>query len=231
MSNTSKGKADKGSKYWMQEIVNNKFLRKEIASKLGERSLDWISPLEKDSYSEYRFNDKDLQDKIPEISEGDFSFWPSQGPRWDAIALSKSGEKLYLFEAKSHIDEMVTGTDAKEGGSGEKRIKKSMEIACKNLFPKKIYDNDTESLWKDVYFQMGNRLTFLYYMNNKMEFSKIKNVKLVLLNVVDDITHNKSLRTKLDKWTKHYEEVFEKMTGSKETPKDVIMLYFHCGFC
>jgi hypothetical protein len=60
---------------------------------------------------------------------------------------------------------------------------------------------------------------------------KLPKVKLVLLNIVYDITHDDSKRTQLEEWKKHYEEVFEKMTGSKETPKDVIMLYFHCGFC
>ena len=45
MCNTANKKAEKGSKYWMQEIVNNEFLRKELENKLKNESLKWISPI------------------------------------------------------------------------------------------------------------------------------------------------------------------------------------------
>lgn len=223
MSNTSNKKAEKGSKYWMQEIVNNDSLKEELGRRLGRESLKWISPLANDSYDEYQLTENKLKQEIPELENMDFSFWPKRGPEWDAIALSEDRSELYLFEAKSYKNEMRKGMGATDKDSIYK-IKESMKKTCEEFY-ENVYD---EKIWEGKYYQLGNRLTFLYNMNHE---EKLPKVKLVLLNIVYDITHDDSKRTQLEEWKKHYEEVFEKMTGSKETPKDVIMLYFHCGFC
>ena len=52
MSNTSNKKAEKGSKFWMQEIVNNISLKKRL-DMLLEDNLIFISPLKSESYKEY----------------------------------------------------------------------------------------------------------------------------------------------------------------------------------
>ena len=226
MSNPSNMRVEKGSKYWMQEIVNTKFLRKELENKLGVNSLEWISPLENESYDEYKLTEEKLKKKIPSLKDVDFSFWPKNGPEWDAIALSEDGSELYLFEAKSYEKEMLSNMRATSDESIEK-IRKSMRKVCEDVYKNK-YDS---SLWEKEYYQIGNRLTFLYNMNHEMHFDKIIKVKLVLLNVVFDITHDKTKRTQLDAWKKHYGDVFEKMTGSRIIPEDVTMVYFYCGFC
>ena len=226
MCNTANKKAEKGSKYWMQEIVNNEFFRKELENKLKNESLEWISPLENESYNEYKLTEDKLKEKIPDLQDVDFSFWPKNGPEWDAIALAEDGRVLYLFEAKSSEKEMKSSMSATSDISIEK-ICGSMRRVCEEF-----YKNEYKSsLWEKEYYQMGNRLTFLYNMNHKMKFDTIKKVKLVLLNIVYDITHDNNKRTQLDAWKQHYEYVFEEMTGSKNIPEDVIMLYFHCGFC
>jgi hypothetical protein len=182
--------------------------------------------LENELYDEYKLTEEKLKEKIPSLKDVDFSFWPKNGPEWDAIALSKDGSELYLFEAKSYEKEMGSNMGATSDESIEK-IRKSMRKVCEDVYKHKY----EPSLWEKEYYQIGNRLTFLYNMNHEMSFDKIKKVKLVLLNVVYDITHDKTKRTQLDEWKKHYEDVFEKMTGSRKIPEDVIMVYFHCGFC
>ena len=83
----------------------------------------------------------------------DFSFWPKNGPEWDAIALSEDGSELYLFEAKSYEKEMLSNMRATSDESIEK-IRKSMRKVCEDVYKNK-YDS---SLWEKEYYQIGNRL-------------------------------------------------------------------------
>ena len=245
MSNTSNQKAEKGSKYWMQEIVNNKYLREELENKLGVKSLEWISPLENESYDEYKLTEEKLKEKIPSLKEVDFSFWPKNGPEWDAIALSEDGSELYLFEAKSHLTEMYKETGA--GADSLKVISKCMQETCTKLFGSESKYN--KEIWeksevKDKkknpsFYQLGNRLTFLYYLNERRYVTKLSKsikVKLVLLNIVNDYTHNdENKMIPRGKWEEHYKKVFYMMkygNNSEEKleeikiPENVEIIYF-----
>ena len=53
-SNTSKGRGIKGSKYWIQTVIEDECLRNKLDSMIGE-PLVWISPLagSKNTYDEY----------------------------------------------------------------------------------------------------------------------------------------------------------------------------------
>ena len=92
---------------------------------------------------------------------------------------------------------------------------------------KKVFDeisigNANFSSWTDKYYQLGNRFTFLQEMN-QIKFPKIERTNLILLNITDDKTY---IPTSKENWQKHYEEVFEEMTGNKNPPTDVKILYF-----
>ena len=54
------------------------------------------------------------------------------------------------------------------------------------------------------------------------------NVKLILLNFVNDYTYRP---TTYEEWKEHFEAVFEKMTGSKRTPKDIVVAYYDVAGC
>lgn len=63
---------------------------------------------------------------------------------------------------------------------------------------------------------MGNRITFLVGLKEKGF-----NIKLVLLNIVDDLTY---IETSEEQWNKHHQDVFTEMLGCKVTPNDIIMV-------
>ncbi len=219
MSNTSKGKGIKGSKFWMQEVVNSK-LQSKLNLNMGA-DVEWLSPLKGDNldYLEYELK-QDYICNVLGISSGQkkkiFSFWPSRQPQWDGIALSKDRKTLYLVEAKAHLSEL----NSKMSATSENSIK-LIKDSMKEVF-EKYYSKGTFEMWTDVYYQLGNRLTFLHKMNDVSSETGFK-VKLVLLNFVEDKTYKP---TSENEWQEHYKEVFHEMTGDERAPKDVIVINF-----
>lgn len=222
-SNTSKGRGQKGSKFWMQVVVEEEHLRQELNQKIGE-DLQWISPLVDEEFEEYELQHKKVLEKIG-IREDDakiiFSFWPKRQPQWDGLAVSADGKTLYIVEAKAHLKELNSKISASNPES-IKKIKESMRIVHDAYYPKGKFEAWLGQDFQWQFYQMGNRLTFLKYMQN-VRFEKIENVKLVLLNFVEDITYKSTTE---EDWIEHYKEVFEVMTGSQEVPDDVIVVYF-----
>lgn len=207
-SNTSLGRAEKGSKYWMQTLIQTEYvqtLNKAIQNEDNSIGLiEWKSPLP-DDYKEFKTNE------IDELMKADLSFWPGHGPQWDAVGVDENG-CVILVEAKGHVNETHTKCTASSPNSIQK-IKVSMKEIHNKLAPLNRYN---EKAWFSEYYQMGNRLTFL----NKLTEQGFK-VKLVLLNIVKDPTH---IKTCEEKWTNHYKEVFEKMIGQEEAPKNAIVV-------
>ena len=92
-----------------------------------------------------------------------------------------------------------------------------MLSVCKEQYnAEALFDN-----WTDRYYQLANRLTFLQKMKD-MRLSEYPNVKLVLLNFVNDYTRKP---TSTEEWKDHFQQVFKVMTGSEAIPQDVIMIY------
>ena len=73
------------------------------------------------------------------------------------------------------------------------------------------------------YYQLGNRLTFLQKMK-EMKLEQYPNVKLVLVNFVNDYTTKYG--APIEQWKEHCGGVFKAMTGSSDIPEDVIMVYY-----
>lgn len=93
----------------------------------------------------------------------------------------------------------------------EKTLKETYENLNKNKdrkFNKKI--------WMETYYQLGNRLAFLYELKKKGY-----DVRLVLLNIINDPTF---ILTSEEEWKKHYKEVFIKLIGIDKVPEDVVIL-------
>lgn len=218
MSNTSKGKGTKGSKFWMQEVVNTD-LQKELNAAIGEE-LIWLSPLKgvNSDYLEYELRQQYICNAIgitEEQRKRIFSFWPNRQPQWDGIALSEDKKTLYLVEAKAHLKELRSKISA--GKESRTLIEKSMEEVFSTY-----YADGNFLYWKDVYYQLGNRLTFLNKLNEISPETGIK-VKLVLLNFVGDYTYKSTTKKQ---WENHYKEVFKDMIGCEGVPKDVIVVNF-----
>jgi len=124
-SNTSKGRGKKGSKFWMQTLINiddgcslSKTIQTEDNS-IGD--IKWLSPLKNDSYGELKTK------QIPGLEKADLSFWPANGPWWDAIGIDEKG-CILLVEAKGHVAETKSKCAASSETSREK-IFKSMQKA------------------------------------------------------------------------------------------------------
>lgn len=217
MSNTSKGLAEKGSKFWMQAIVNSKMID-QLNAEIGV-PLDWLSPLkgEKEEYLEYELKQDYICNAIG-LTENEkksvFSFWPNRQPQWDGIALSKDKTILYLVEAKAHLTELNSKLMASSAQSKELIINSMREVFDSR------YSTGTFSLWVNQYYQLANRLTFLHKLGENLNQKKIE-VKLILLNFVDDYTYKP---TSADEWNKHYDEVFLQMTGYKNPPQNVSVI-------
>ena len=222
-SNTSKGRGIKGSKYWIQTVVEDQTLQNKLNAMIGE-PLVWISPLAgpQNTYDEYELRDPYICKQLG-ISEEEakelFSFWPKRQPQWDGIAFDTTGHTLYLVEAKAHLAELDSKCSASNPNSRE-LISNSMKAVQEKYFPKGNFD-----FWMDGYYQLGNRLTFLK-MLNEIGFGQIDSVRLVLLNFVND---EKYRPTAESEWIEHYKSVWLDMTGSEMPPQGVIVVNFDVG--
>lgn len=152
--------SSKGSKKWIQKLVNekseilNNYLRQ--LHFLANEEARWLSPRKEDDYAEYR--DQDFINTLGiELKGVPLScFWPRGGPQWDALGKSSKG-KLFLVEAKSHIPEIISTMRAKDDESMAK-IRSSLEETRKFLRSKPKID------WTLGFYQYTNRLAHLYLL-------------------------------------------------------------------
>lgn len=220
MSNTSNERATKGSKFWMQKIANDELSTARLETLFGERNLRWLSPLEAETFKEYQLKEPKIFSDALGLSREEFRekflFWPNNQPHWDAIAVSADGKILYLFEAKAHIKETLSKLSATNPES-VKKISTALRVTFDELATAGDF-----ATWTEKFYQLGNRLTFLRFMN-RMTFPKIARVELVLLNVTDDRTF---IPTPQELWTRHYEEIFREMLGRPQPPPNVRLIYF-----
>ena len=214
MSNTSKGLAEKGSKYWMQMIINSE-LKLRLNDFLKD-DINWLCPLkDKDNYSEYELRQEKIVKETKITKDKYKEIWPPRQPQWDAIGISDNRKTLYLVEAKAHLKELKSNISA--GEESKCLITKTM----KEIFDKK-YSKGNFNKWLNGYYQLGNRITFLEELNKISHKTGLK-VRLVLLNFVDDYTY---IPTSEEEWKEHYESVFMEMLGKKDVPDDTLIIYF-----
>lgn len=215
MTNKTTGIATKGSRFWMQNIVER---HPELINKaLGDTKLDWISPI-KPIYQEYQLRSSVIIERIwkssmiKDLFHKDF--WPSKGrnPEWDGIAVG--GTTLYLFEAKSHKSE-VKGN----GRVSNALIKRSLEYTFNKI--NEGNDSINESAWFNKYYQYANRLAFLTRFNDFLKNTEltINNVNLVFLDFVNDPTMDEytDVPKNESEWVSFYEnEVYPDMKITKD---------------
>ena len=212
-----KGQAVKGSQYWLQQFVNNRqeelnnlilMSSPSLLTFLGkERSIQWKSPLRETGYQEYRNEFLELENVRKGRRIELEKYWPRMGPQWDGYATvaGKDGQKGFvLVEAKAHVNEMKSSIRAKDLDSRfliGSTMKETME-AMGSRAPIEI--------WQNRYYQLANRLAYLYILNEKMGIP----TWLVLVNFLDDRTH---IPTDSLKWVEHYQEVFSEMDMKAES--------------
>ena len=123
---------------------------------------------------------------------------------------------MYLFEAKAHIKETFSKISATNPDS-VKKISTALRVTFDELS-----DAGDFATWTEKFYQLGNRLTFLHFMN-RMMLPTIERVELVLLNITDDRTF---IPTPREDWLRHYKEIFREMLGKNFPPPTVLVIYF-----
>jgi hypothetical protein len=161
MARHSQSACYKGSQKWIQILVNERQellnLRITKESRLPEGDdITWLSPLKDDDYAEY--SDEGCLKLLGVSLEKRplTSFWPQNGPQWDALGRSRSG-KLFLVEAKSHIGELISSIGAKDENSIRK-IRRSLEET------KDLLNSNAKVDWSQGFYQYANRLAHLYLL-------------------------------------------------------------------
>ena len=171
-----------------------KVLRCTAGSTFEQLMADWISPLAREDYREYR------DDFLSVLGLAQYyralrDFWPLWGPQWDGLALlsGKADTGVLLIEAKAHPAETASAGRAANQDSATK-IEAAFAQAQRHM-------GVAPCDWMRVSYQLANRLAFLYVMN---EIAKVPTF-LALVNFVDDRSHKP---TSLAEWRAHYQVLF-----------------------
>ncbi len=215
MTNKNSGKASEGSRLYLQEYMEK---AQDILSEMiiaaspslltfaaNKECIDWKSPLEKSPKGEfYEYRDDFLEvldldnERYKKAKEKLREFWPKNGPQWDGLAVVDgiNGQKGFLLvEAKAHLNE--TKSDLK--ATSAESIKKIKESIGRTQGYYEIQPND----WTEHYYQLGNRIAYLYFMNEILDIP----TWLVLINFTD----GKYKKTDLHEWLKHYNHIYNNM--------------------
>jgi hypothetical protein len=226
MEKVEKGRAVKGSRLHIQNYVNynqvklNELILMSSSSLLAfldkELSITWKSPLREKDYHEYRNEFLDLSDNWIGKREELEKYWAKKGPQWDGIAVvkGKNGQNgLLLVEAKAHLQEMHSKIQA---GDISKVIIEQTIKDTKNY----VGSNASLEIWLEQYYQLSNRLAYLYLLNEKIGIP----TWLILVNFTDDHTYKP---TRISAWIQHYQNVFSSMdiSSSSEILKQIISIY------
>ena len=145
----------KGSQHWLQWLVNDS--PELFDQRIGLGRIDWRSPLRADDFAEYRDQDflKLLSIELPTRPLA--SFWPRQGPQWDALGRAPSGEVI-LVEAKARVTELDSQMAASAEASRVK-ITASLNETAQSLGVPSGHD------WRKPFYQYANRLAHAYLLD------------------------------------------------------------------
>lgn len=127
----------------------------------NELEIEYVSPLKKDDYVEYRDNAFLQELRLPELIEKLPLFWPKKGPQWDGLGLSFDG-KRFLIEAKANLKELNSPRCKADSTKSILKIDQSL------LETKRAMSSDIplNADWKGTYYQYTNRLAHLHFLRN-----------------------------------------------------------------
>jgi hypothetical protein len=163
----------------LNDPINNSISKKHA------QAIEWLSPKIEDEYAEYR--DQTFLDllgiKLTKTKLKDF--WPTRGPQWDALGRIEN-KAYFLVEAKAHVSEIISSSQAKSARS-ILLIERSLN-EIKNYLKLKAYLDLSNG-----FYQYSNRLAHLYLLRQLNGISAY----LVFVYFVNDHTH---IPTTRDEW-------------------------------
>jgi hypothetical protein len=142
-----------GSQRWLQLLVETD--PGSLGPDLGG-DLEWLSPRAADDFAEYR--DAGFLERLglEHLTKALAEFWPRGGPVWDGLA--RSGNGVYLVEAKSHVQEFLSTPCAATSPASRAKIHEALERTRTAL------DADARSDWMRCFFQYANRLAHMWWL-------------------------------------------------------------------
>jgi hypothetical protein len=166
--------------------------------------LRWKSPLASEDFYEYRDDflaPLALEQHISAVRR----FWPAGGPQWDALAALRflEAQGVLLVEAKAHPGETASHCGAAHPASLAQidsafaRVQSFMEVEPRD--------------WKRGYYQLANRLAFLYLLNEELRIP----TWLALVHFVDDDSHRS---TSIAEWRRAFAEPFHSLGLRPDCP-------------
>lgn len=168
MTRIPNAKAKKGSQRWLQELVEYRPL---VLQPAGTPELEWLSPRENDDWAEYRDGTMLSKLGLDHLEKSLSEFWPRGGPVWDGLA--RSGETVFLVEAKSHVPEFLSSPSAAKAPQSREMIRLAMENTRLHL------GADERSDWTRVFFQYANRLAHLWWLRQERVDAKLLFVSFI----------------------------------------------------
>jgi len=211
-TNKKSGKADQGSRLYLQEYMAH--AQDELSELMiaaspsllafvdSKTKIEWKSPLEKENFYEYRDDFLKVlgleQETYQEAIQALRKFWPKNGPQWDGLAImaGDNGELgLLLVEAKAHITETKSDLKAES--------QESIDLINQSMATAQGHYGLKQTNWTQNYYQLGNRLAYLYFMNEILRIP----TWLVLVNFTDGIYKT----TSRGEWLAHYHEIYRDM--------------------
>ena len=171
----------RGSQRWLQLAVNRcpDVIDGAIAKTVGlerDETIRWLSPLESDTFTEYRDNVFLERLGITPQHRRLEDFWPKRGPKWDGLGRTSGGRYL-VIEAKANIPEF----DSNPSGATEVSLRKIRKAFDETRAFLKV---NSKTDWSSCFYQYANRLAHLYYLR---ELNKV-DAALVFIYFVGDTT-------------------------------------------
>jgi len=160
MSRVPQPAGERGSLKWIQRAVNQRSdvletaVRRALPLPAG-RFLEWVSPLQKDDYAEYRDQTALERLRLGPLKHPLPKFWPTRGPQWDALATC--GDAVLLVESKAHVRELLSPSTQASKPS-RRRIQASLQLAQRGFRASPGCD------WSLRFYQYANRLAHLHFL-------------------------------------------------------------------
>ena len=179
MGRVRQKEANRGSQKWLQLLVNDSpgVLLHELHANgviSPTATVQWVSPLRSDAWAEYRDAEflvvLGLRQYAPELTE----FWPKGGPQWDGLGRASDG-KVVLLEAKAHIPEVLSHSEAKSPESVA-QIERAFQAAKRGMGVR------TKAAWTTPFYQYANRVAHLFFLEKMCNFA----ARLVFVDFVGD---------------------------------------------
>lgn len=131
----------------------------------AQEQLEWLSPLRVDGYRELRDGLWARAD-LPRPTPQEDGFWPARGPQWDGVAIvrgSSGATGVLLVEAKSHVGELDSSASEAEGD-------RLVQIRAALDEVKEHLGVPPATEWAKRYYQIANRLAYLYYLRIRLGY-------------------------------------------------------------